>query len=51
MMFGGHLLSWLIWVPIVGGFIVLALGDRATLAKWLSLGVSSLAVLLSVPLW
>jgi NADH-quinone oxidoreductase subunit M len=51
MMLSAHLLSWLIWVPIVGGFVVLGLGHRATLAKWLSLAVSGLALLLSVPLW
>ena len=37
-----HLLSWLIWLPIVGGFVVLALGQRATLAKWISLVVSAI---------
>ncbi len=46
-----HLLSWLIWLPIVGGFVVLGLGHRVTLAKWVSLAVSALALLLSVPLW
>jgi NADH-quinone oxidoreductase subunit M len=51
MMQNAHLLSWLIWLPIVGGFVVLGLGHRATLAKWLSLAVSVVALLLSVPLW
>ena len=51
MMFGGHLLSLLIWIPVIGGFVVLALGERTTLAKWLSVGVSGVALLLSVPLW
>ena len=51
MMLSAHLLSWLIWVPIVGGFAVLGLGHRAALAKWLSLAVSGLALLLSIPLW
>jgi NADH-quinone oxidoreductase subunit M len=51
MMSSSHLLSWLIWVPIIGGFAVLGLGHRATLAKWLSLAVSGLALLLSIPLW
>jgi NADH-quinone oxidoreductase subunit M len=46
-----HLLSWLIWLPIVGGLVVLALGHRDTLAKWVSLAVSALALLLSIPLW
>jgi NADH-quinone oxidoreductase subunit M len=46
-----YLLSWLIFLPIVGGFVVLGLGHRATLAKWMSLAVSGLALLLSIPLW
>ena len=46
-----HLLAILIWLPIVGGFVVLGCGNREALAKWLSLGVSALALLLSVPLW
>jgi len=50
-MFGGHLLSVLIWLPVIGGAVVLGLNDRAALAKWLSLTVSGLALLLSVPLW
>ncbi len=44
MMFGGHLLSVLIWLPIVGGFAVLALGKRIDAAKWLSLAVSGLTL-------
>jgi NADH-quinone oxidoreductase subunit M len=51
MMLSTHLLSWLIWVPIVGGFAVLCLGQRAELARWVSLGVSLVALILSVPLW
>jgi NADH-quinone oxidoreductase subunit M len=51
MMPNMHLLSWLIFLPIVGGFGVLALGHRSTLAKWVSLAVSGVALLLSVPLW
>jgi NADH-quinone oxidoreductase subunit M len=51
MMLGGHLLSLLIWLPIVGGFVVLALGSRITVAKWLSLIVSGSSLVLSVPLW
>jgi NADH-quinone oxidoreductase subunit M len=51
MMQNVHLLSWLIFLPIGGGFVVLGLGHRATLAKWLSLAVSGAALLLSIPLW
>ena len=49
MMFGGHLLSLLIWLPIVGGFAVLILEDRA--ARWLSLLISGLSLVLSMPLF
>jgi NADH-quinone oxidoreductase subunit M len=51
MTFGGHLLSLLIWLPIAGGFVVLGLGDRIETAKWLSLIVSGLSLVLSVPLY
>jgi NADH-quinone oxidoreductase subunit M len=51
MMVGGHLLSLLIWLPIVGGFAVLGFGDRIEAAKWLSLIVSGASLLLSVPLY
>jgi NADH-quinone oxidoreductase subunit M len=51
MMLSTHLLSWLIFLPIVGGFVVLGLGHRATLAKWLSLAVSGAALILCIPLW
>ena len=51
MTFGGHLLSMLIWLPIVGGFVVLALNEQVAAAKWLSLLISGLGLLLSVPLF
>jgi NADH-quinone oxidoreductase subunit M len=51
MMVNGHLLGILIWLPIAGGFVVLALGERVAAAKWLSLAVSGLALLFSVPLF
>jgi NADH-quinone oxidoreductase subunit M len=51
MMFGGHLLSVLIWLPIIGGFAVLGLGKNEAAAKWLSLALSLLTFLLSIPLW
>ncbi|MGA2399339.1 MAG: NADH-quinone oxidoreductase subunit M [Steroidobacteraceae bacterium] len=46
-----HLLAILIWVPIVGGIVVLGLGKHASAAKWLSLCVSILTFLSSIPLW
>ncbi len=51
MMPNAHLLSILIWLPIVGGFVVLGLGDRAAAARWVSLVVSGLTFLFSIPLW
>jgi len=51
MTFDGRLLSLLIWLPIIGGFAVLLLGERVTVAKWLSLIVSGSSLALSVPLW
>jgi NADH-quinone oxidoreductase subunit M len=51
MMPNAHLLSILIWLPIVGGFVVLGLGDRAAAARWVSLVVSGSTFLFSIPLW
>ena len=46
------LLSILIWLPIVGGALVLALGsERAALAKQVALAVSVLTFAFSVPLY
>jgi NADH-quinone oxidoreductase subunit M len=48
----GHLLSLLIWVPIVGGCVVLALGnERVQAARWTSLLVSLVTLALCVPLY
>jgi NADH-quinone oxidoreductase subunit M len=51
MMFNDHLLAILIWLPIVGGFAVLGLGDRPAAARWVSLSVSGVTLLFSIPLW
>ena len=51
MTFEGHLLSLLIWVPIIGGFAVLTLGKRDEVAKWVSLIISAVGLVLSVPLY
>jgi NADH-quinone oxidoreductase subunit M len=46
------LLSILIWLPIASGVLILALGDRNIVAgRWVALGGSLAALLLSVPLW
>jgi NADH-quinone oxidoreductase subunit M len=49
-MLNEYLLSILIWVPIVGGFVVLGVSD-ATKAKWFSLAVSVVTFAFSIPLW
>jgi NADH-quinone oxidoreductase subunit M len=51
MMSGGHLLSLLIWLPIIGGFAVLAFNEKIAAAKWLSLLISGASLALSVPLF
>jgi NADH-quinone oxidoreductase subunit M len=51
-MFQGHLLSLLIWVPILGGFALLALGnERASAARWGALAVALATFALSIPLY
>jgi NADH-quinone oxidoreductase subunit M len=46
------LLSILIWLPIIGGGLVLALGERrANAARWLSLAIALLAFAISIPLF
>ncbi len=47
MMLGGHLLSVVIWLPIISGFILLGLGTHEALAKRLALIVCSPATVLS----
>ena len=48
-----HLLSVLIWFPVVGGILVLASCDdrRAGRARWTAVVVSVATFLLSIPLW
>jgi NADH-quinone oxidoreductase subunit M len=47
-----HLLSILIWLPLLGGFVVLGLGnERAAAARWLSLAVSLATLAFSIPLY
>jgi NADH-quinone oxidoreductase subunit M len=49
---GFPLLSALIWLPIVGGLLVLALGEgRAKAARWAALAVAVASFALSLPLW
>ncbi len=45
------LLSLVIWLPIVGGLLVLAAGKNDVLVRWLALVFSSLTFLVSLPLY
>ncbi|MEN1940673.1 NADH-quinone oxidoreductase subunit M [Luteimonas sp. MJ246] len=45
------LLSILIWLPILGGAMVLALGNRAGAARWLSLAITLVVFAISIPLF
>jgi len=46
------ILSFTIWLPIVGGVMVLASGDKApNVSRWTALAVAVLTFLVSLPLW
>lgn len=49
-MFDGYLLSVLVWLPIMGGFITMFVANRS-IALPIALVVSVLTFLLSIPLW
>jgi NADH-quinone oxidoreductase subunit M len=46
-----HLLSVLIWLPILGAVAVLAFGRQANTARWLALLTALATFALSIPLW
>ncbi len=49
---GTGLLSLLIWLPIVGGVLTMALGDgRAVAARWVALATSVATFIASIPLY
>ena len=49
---GFGLLSLLTWLPILGGLVVLFLGDRAIkLGRWVALGTALAVFGLSIPLF
>ena len=52
-MFSEHILSFVIWLPIAGGVIVLLTGNdkNAALARWISLVVSVTTFIVSIPLY
>ena len=46
------ILSAIIWLPIIGGFLVLFIGDKAANAsRWVALSVAIITFLLSTPLY
>jgi NADH-quinone oxidoreductase subunit M len=46
------ILSFTVWLPIIGGFMVLASGDRDVNAtKWTALIIAVLTFIVSLPLW
>ena len=47
-----NILSWLVWLPISAGALVVLLGDRRiALGRWLSLVAALATLALCVPLW
>jgi NADH-quinone oxidoreductase subunit M len=45
------LLSAAIWIPIVAGVLVLAVGDRNPYMRWIALAGSALGFVVTLPLW
>jgi len=45
------LLSILVWLPVIGGLLVAAAGQRVAVAKWLALALSAATFILSLPLY
>ena len=46
------ILSAIIWLPVLGGLLVLFSGDKApNVSRWLALVVAVLTFLISIPLW
>ncbi len=46
------ILSLVIWLPIIGGMLVLASGDKqANVTRWMALAVAILTFIVSLPLW
>ncbi len=48
-----HILSYSIWLPIFAGFVMLMLGsdNKANFTRWLALGFSLLAFVITLPLY
>jgi NADH-quinone oxidoreductase subunit M len=50
-MLSSHLLSFLIWLPILGAIAVLFCGRNASAARWLALAIALATFAISIPLW
>ncbi len=50
-MLSSHLLSLLIWLPILGAIAVLFAGKNANAARWLALAIALVTFVVSIPLW
>ena len=50
-MLSSHLLSLLIWLPILGAIAVLFCGRNANAARWLALIVTLATLVVAIPLW
>ena len=50
-MLSSHLLSLLIWLPILGAIAVLFCGRNASAARWLALAIALVTFAISIPLW
>ena len=52
MMADWPILSTLVWLPIVGGMLVLISGDKSpAVSRWIALVTAVLTFMLSIPLW
>src|SRR5215472_9370651 len=50
-MLSSHLLSLLIWLPILGAIAVLFCGRNANAARWLALAITLVTFVIAIPLW
>src|SRR5690349_12161861 len=50
-MLSSHLLTLLVWLPILGAIAVLFCGRNASAARWLALIVALVALVIAIPLW
>ncbi|MCK5921241.1 MAG: hypothetical protein KAG66_09895, partial [Methylococcales bacterium] len=47
-----NILSWLIWVPVVGARVIVALPrDKADVIKWVAVAFTGLQLIIAAVLW